>query len=65
VRVFTRVFRQLAGLFVDDGLLALFVLGAVVAAAVASLISDLWGGCVLLGGCLWALCFSVLGAIRR
>jgi len=26
VRLFTRVFRQLAGLFVDDGLLALFVL---------------------------------------
>jgi hypothetical protein len=65
VRLFTRVFRQLAGLIVDDGLLALFVLGTVAAAAVASLISDLWGGCVLLAGCLWALCFSVLGAIRQ
>ena len=65
MRALTRVFRQLAGLFIDDGLLALFVLGTVAAAAVAALISSLWGGCVLLAGSLWALCFSVLGAVRQ
>jgi hypothetical protein len=61
----TRVFRQLAGLFVDDGLLALFVLAIVAAAAVAAALSGLWGGCVLLAGSLYALFSSVVGAARR
>jgi hypothetical protein len=65
VRVFTRVFRKLAGLFVDDGLLAIFVVRAVAAAAIASLISGLWGGCVLLAGSLWGLCISVIGTRRE
>jgi hypothetical protein len=61
VIVFVRMFRQLAGLFVDDGLLAVFILGVVAAAAIASLLSGLWAGCVLLGGCLYALFVSVAG----
>jgi len=65
VKALTKVFRNLAGLFVDDGLLAIFVLGTVAAAAVASLLSGLWGGSVLLAGSLWALCISVIGAIRQ
>jgi hypothetical protein len=59
------MFRELAGLFVDDGLLAIFVLGIVAAAAVASLMSGLWAGCVLLAGSLCALCINVIGTVRH
>jgi hypothetical protein len=59
------VLRELAGLFVDDGSLAIFVLGIVAAAAIASLLSGLWGGCVLLAGSLCALCVSVIGRVRH
>jgi hypothetical protein len=61
----TRVLRKLAGLFVDDGSLAILVLGAVAAAASASLLSGLWAGCVLLVGSLWALCVNVIGMVRH
>jgi hypothetical protein len=60
-----RVLRKLAGLFVDDGSLAILVLGAVAAAASASLLSGLWAGCVLLVGSLWALCVNVIGMVRH
>jgi hypothetical protein len=60
-----RVFRKLAGMFVDDGLLAIFVLRIVAAAAVASLMSGLWGGCVLLAGSLCALFVNVIAAVRQ
>jgi hypothetical protein len=63
--VLTRVFRNLAGLFIDDGWLAILVLGVVAAAAVASLMSGLWAGCVLLVGSLWALCVNVIGMVRH
>jgi hypothetical protein len=59
------VCRELAGLFVEEGLLAIFVLGIVAAAAITSLFSGLWGGCVLLGGSLYALCVSVIGTFRH
>ena len=59
-----RFSRELAGLFVDDGWLAIFVLGVVAAAAIASLLSGLWGGCVLLGGSLCALSVNVIGTVR-
>jgi hypothetical protein len=65
MNVLTRVFRKLAGLFVDDGSLAIIVLGVVAAAASASLLSGLWAGGVLLVGSLWALCVSVIGMARR
>jgi hypothetical protein len=65
VTVLSGIFRELAGLFIDDGLLAIFVLGVVAAAAIASLMSGLWGGCVLLAGSLYALCVNVIGTVRR
>ncbi len=64
MNVLTRLFRSLAGLFIDDGSLAILVLGVVAAAASASLLSGLWAGCVLLVGSLWALCVSVIGMAR-
>jgi hypothetical protein len=65
VRVLIRVSREVAGLFVDEGFLAIFVLAIVAAAAIASLLSGLWAGCVLLGGSLYALCVSVIGTVRH
>ena len=65
MRVLTRVFRELAGLFVDDGLLAICVLGVIAAAAIASLLSGPWGGCVLLAGSLYALCVNVIATVQR
>jgi hypothetical protein len=65
MRLLTRVFRNLAGLFIDDGSLAILVLGVVAAAASASLLSGLWAGCVLLVGSLWALCVNVIGTVRH
>jgi hypothetical protein len=64
VKVLSRLLRELAGLFVDDGLLAIFVLAIVAAAAIASLLSGLWGGCVLLAGSLCALCVNVISTVR-
>ena len=65
MRLLTRVFRNLAGLFIDDGSLAILVVAVVAAAASASLLSGLWAGCVLLVGSLWALCVNVVGGVRR
>jgi CHASE2 domain-containing sensor protein len=59
------MFRNLAGLFIDDGSLAILVLAVVAAAASASLLSGLWAGCVLLVGSLWALCVNVVGGVRQ
>lgn len=65
MKVLSRFLRELAGLFVDDGLLAILVLAIVAAAAVASLLSGLWGGCVLLAGSLCALCANVISTVRQ
>ena len=65
MNVLTRMFRNLAGLFIDDGSLAILVVAVVAAAASASLLSGLWAGCVLLVGSLWALCVNVVGGVRR
>ena len=62
------LFRQLAGLFVDDGSLALAILGVVVLAALlAFLIPSLSAvaGAILLFGCLGALLANVLRAAQR
>jgi hypothetical protein len=59
--------RELAGLFVDDGSLALAILGIIaVAALVATLLPDqpLVAGAVLLFGCLAALIANVARAAR-
>jgi Flp pilus assembly protein TadB len=62
----TAALRELAGLFVDDGALALGVLVIVaVAAILAALTPGLWAGAVLLVGCLGVLLTSVISAARR
>ena len=59
--------RELAGLFVDDGRLALSVLAVVALAAVISRVpgASLAAGGVLLFGCLAALIVNVVTAARR
>jgi hypothetical protein len=59
--------RELAGLFVDDGWLALAILGVVALAAIVSvLVSDPQAaGAVLLLGCLGVLVANVATAARR
>jgi hypothetical protein len=61
------IVRELAGLFVDDGWLALAILGVVAFAAVVStLVSDqLATGVVLLLGCLGVLVANVAAAVQR
>jgi hypothetical protein len=57
------VFRELIGLFVDDGALALEIVAVVVLAAIsATLIPDvpLGAGAILLFGCLGVLLANVL-----
>ena len=64
----TTLLRELAGLFVDDGALALAIIAVVVVAAiVAMLIPEvpLAAGAILLFGCLAALLVSVARAGRR
>jgi hypothetical protein len=61
-----RILRELAGLFVDDGSLALAIVAVVVlAAAIASLIPGLLAGAVLVVGCLGVLLTNVMIAALR
>jgi hypothetical protein len=62
------VVRELLGLFVDDGSLALAILAVVMLAAISiALISDapLVTGAILLFGCLGVLLANVARAARR
>jgi uncharacterized membrane protein YdjX (TVP38/TMEM64 family) len=62
------VLRELAGLFVDDGALALAILSVVLVAGIlATLIPEipLAAGAVLLFGCLGVLLLNVVSAGRR
>jgi hypothetical protein len=62
------VMRELLGLFVDDGSLALGVLAVVLLAAVSTaLLPDLplATGAILLLGCLGALLVNLARAVRR
>lgn len=62
------VLRELAGLFVDDGSLALAIIAVIIAAgALAALLPafPLAAGAVLLFGCLAVLFANVLRAARR
>jgi hypothetical protein len=53
--------RELAGLFLDDGLLALALIAVVlVAAIVASLVPGITAGVVLLAGSVYALFANVM-----
>ena len=62
------VFRELTGLFIDDGSLALAILGVVLLSAfVVSVMPNvpMAGGGILLFGCLGVLVVNVLGASQR
>jgi uncharacterized membrane protein YdjX (TVP38/TMEM64 family) len=68
MNMMVNVLRELVGLFVDDGALALAVVAIVVLAAlVAALMPglSLSAGAVLLFGCLGALLLNVVSAGRR
>jgi hypothetical protein len=59
------VVRELIGLFVDDGMLAVAVIAVIATAAiVASLIPGITAGVVLLAGSLFALLANVM-AVQR
>ncbi len=62
------IFRELAGLFVDDGSLALAILGIVVLASIFAALMPgmpLLAGAVLLFGCLGVLLANVMKAAQR
>jgi hypothetical protein len=62
------IFRELAGLFVDDGLLALAIGVVVVLAAIVAAVAPgvpIAAGIVLLVGCLGALVGNVMRAGKR
>jgi hypothetical protein len=64
----TAVLRELIGLFVDDGLLALTVVAVVVLAGIVAVLmpdAHLAAGAILLFGCLGALLANVARAARR
>jgi len=57
------IFRELVGLFVDDGMLALAILGVIaLAAIVVRFVHDGTGGVVLVAGVLFALFANVMDA---
>jgi hypothetical protein len=62
------IFREVAGLFVEDGALALEIIAIVILAAVSARLSPdrpLVAGGILLVGCLAALGANVARAARR
>jgi len=64
----TNVLRELAGLFVDDGALALTIIAIVALAGMVAMLMPevpLAAGAVLLFGCLAALLWSVARADQR
>lgn len=64
MKLLAGIARELVGLFVDDGMLAIAILGVIaVAAIVASFVPGLTAGIVLLAGSLFALFANVM-AVR-
>ena len=64
MKVLAGIARELIGLFVDDGMLALAILAVVIAAAlVASVTPGITAGVVLVAGLLFALFANVM-AVR-
>jgi hypothetical protein len=65
VRLLAGILRELIGLFVDDGMLALAIVGVIaLAAAVVRFVHDGTGGFVLVAGVLFALFANVMAARR-
>jgi hypothetical protein len=68
MKTLVNILRELAGLFIDDGLLALAISAVVVFAAIVVAIAPampIGAGIVLLVGCLGALCSNVMRAGSR
>ena len=68
MRTLTAILREVAGLFVDDGSLALAILAVVAVAAFLAIVlkvSALAVGLVLLGGCVAALIENVVRTAQR
>jgi hypothetical protein len=67
VKLLSAIAREILGLFVDDGALALHILGVVCTAGVALLLGlpNPWVGGLLLFGLLFVLAESVHRASRR
>jgi hypothetical protein len=67
MKMFIGILRELAGLFVDDGRLALEISLVIAVAAIVSAIAPdipIGAGVVLLGGCLCVLFSNVVRAKR-
>jgi hypothetical protein len=65
VKLLAGIARELVGLFVDDGMLAIAILAVIAAAAiVASFIPGLTAGVVLLAGSIFALFANVMSVQR-
>ncbi len=65
MKMFAGIVRELAGLFVDDGMLAVAIVAVIaIAAIVASLAPGITAGVVLLAGSLFVLFANVM-AVRR
>lgn len=68
MRTLVAILREVAGLFVDDGSLALAILAVVGVAAFLAIIlkaSALAVGLVLLGGCVAVLIENIMRTVRR
>jgi hypothetical protein len=68
MRTLIAILREVAGLFVDDGSLALAILAVVGVAAFLAIIlkaSALAVGLVLLGGCAAVLIENIMRTVRR
>ena len=68
MRALAGILKELAALFVDDGALALAILGIIVLAAVLAMLmpsAPLAAGAVLLFGCLGVLLVNVTRAAQR
>jgi hypothetical protein len=68
MRTLISILREIAGLFVDDGSLALAILAVVGVAAFLAIIlkaSTLAVGIVLLGGCAAVLIENIMRTVRR
>jgi hypothetical protein len=65
VKLIAGIARELLGLFVDDGMLAITIIAVIVVAAiVASFVPGLTAGVVLLAGSLFVLFANVMAARR-
>jgi hypothetical protein len=68
VSALVSVFREVAALFIDDGLLALSIVAVVASAAVVATLAPsmpIVAGVVLMGGCLAVLLGNVMRAPPR